>query len=139
MICPICKSDMIVIEYSKIELDYCASCHGVWFDSGELELLLESTGIDSTHPLLSDILNSKEAKSSEKKRRCPLCGKKMQKVTIGQQNGILIDVCKQGEGLWLDGGELNQLIRLLVDKSSSETESKQQVINFLGEVFKGLE
>ena len=39
MKCPIDKSDMIVVEHEKIELDYCLRCSGVWFDSGELELL----------------------------------------------------------------------------------------------------
>jgi len=46
MICPVCKCDMIVVEYHNIELDYCTTCKGVWFDSGELELLLESHGLE---------------------------------------------------------------------------------------------
>ena len=136
MICPVCKSDMIVVEHSKIELDYCTACQGVWFDSGELELLLESAGLESASPLLDDILSSPEVKSSEKKRKCPICGQKMKKAIIGQQGGILIDVCRQGEGLWFDGSEVNQLIRLLADKSPLRSGSGQQVINFLGEVFK---
>lgn len=136
MICPVCKSDMIVVEHSKIELDYCTTCQGVWFDSGELELLLESAGLESASPLLDDILSSPEVKSSEKKRRCPICGQKMRKAIIGQQDEILIDICRQGEGLWFDGSEVNQLIRLLADKSSPRPGSGQQVISFLGEVFK---
>ncbi|MFB0556725.1 MAG: zf-TFIIB domain-containing protein, partial [Dehalococcoidia bacterium] len=68
MICPTCKSDMIVVEYNKIELDYCTNCQGVWFDSGELELLLESMSLESANVLLSEIQNSEEAQSSEKKR-----------------------------------------------------------------------
>jgi len=47
MICPACKNDMIVVEHEDIELDYCTNCNGVWFDSGELELLLEAAGLES--------------------------------------------------------------------------------------------
>ena len=94
MICPTCKSSMINVEHSNIELDYCTNCHGVWFDSGERELLMESTELESPNQLLSDILNSPEAGSPEKKRKCPLCGQKMKKTIIGEQPEILIDVCQ---------------------------------------------
>ncbi len=46
MICPACKNDMIVVEYQRIELDFCPHCRGVWFDCGELELMLKSAHID---------------------------------------------------------------------------------------------
>jgi Zn-finger nucleic acid-binding protein len=139
MICPTCKSDMIVVEYNKIELDYCTNCQGVWFDSGELELLLESMNLENQNVFLSNILSSEEAESSEKKRKCPICGQKMKKTGIGQEPGILIDVCQRGDGLWFDGGELGQLTRQLVRKPSEKKRSQQEVITFLGEVFKSLE
>ena len=64
MICPACKKDMIVVEYSNVELDYCLNCHGVWFDSDELELLLKSMNLDTPDLLLSHILDSAEAGTS---------------------------------------------------------------------------
>ena len=127
---------MIVVEHDNIELDYCINCHGVWFDSGELELLIESMGLKNPDLLFGDILNSPEAASPEKKRRCPLCGQRMKKVIIGQQPQILIDACQQGDGLWFDGGEIGQLIKQLARKPSKKGDSQQQVITFLGEVFK---
>ncbi len=139
MICPTCKSDMIVVEYNKIELDYCTDCQGVWFDSGELELLLESMNLESQNVFFSNILSSEEAESSEKKRKCPICGQKMKKTGIGQERGILIDVCQRGDGLWFDSGELGQLTRQLAKKPSEKTRSQQEVITFLGEVFKPME
>jgi len=135
MICPTCKSDMIVVEHNKIELDYCTNCHGVWFDSGELELLLESMSLEGPDTFLTDILDSAEAESSEKKRKCPICRQKMKKTIIGKELAILIDVCQQGDGLWFDGGEVGQLIRQLAGRSSENRGSQQRVITFLGEVF----
>jgi Zn-finger nucleic acid-binding protein len=136
MICPACKNEMIVVEYDNIELDYCNNCRGVWFDSTELELLLQSMNLDSQNLLLNDILNAPEAISQEKKRRCPICRRRMKKTTVGGQPGVLVDVCPQGNGLWFDGGEVAQLLRQLSRKQPAGQGSQQQVMSFLGEVFK---
>jgi Zn-finger nucleic acid-binding protein len=135
MICPVCKYDMIVVEYHNIELDYCNSCKGVWFDSGELELLLKSYGLEEPKAFFDGIFNSQEAASPEKKRNCPICGRKMKKTAIGGQPEILIDVCRDKHGLWFDGGEVTQLIRHLAGEHPPERDSRGQVISFLGEVF----
>lgn len=42
MHCPKCGHKMKEIEYLGILLDRCEECHGVYFDKGELDILLES-------------------------------------------------------------------------------------------------
>ncbi len=135
MLCPVCKRDMIVIEHSKIELDYCTRCRGVWFDSGELELLLESLGLESHGLFLSQIIKSAEASSLEARRRCPICSQRMKKTLAGQPE-ILIDVCRKGDGLWFDGGEVGQLLGGLAGKPSAGPGAQEQLTGFLREVFK---
>jgi Zn-finger nucleic acid-binding protein len=127
---------MIVVEHEEIELDYCTNCNGVWFDSGELELLLEAAGLEGPQPLLDEILNTPEATTSEKKRKCPICGRKMKKVNIGENSEILVDISPEEHGLWFDGGEVAHLIGLLAGKTPGEPGSRQKVIGFLSEVFK---
>jgi Zn-finger nucleic acid-binding protein len=139
MICPVCKCDMIVVEYHNIELDYCTSCKGVWFDSGELELLLGSHNLEEAKLVLDSILYSQEAVSSEKKRKCPICGHKMKKTTIGEEPRTLIDVCGEEHGLWFDGGEVIQLIRHLPVGQLPKGDSREQIIGFLEEVFEAAE
>ena len=136
MICPTCKKDMIVVEHNRIELDYCTNCHGVWFDSGELELLLDSMGLENLRVILSGIFDSPETKTREKKRKCPICSQKMKKTIIGQKPKILIDVCTQRDGLWFDGGEVHQLLAQLAGKETKEANTEQKVLNFLGDTFK---
>ena len=136
MICPVCKYDMLVVEYHNIELDYCNSCKGVWFDSGELELLLKSQVLEEPKTFFDGILNSQEAVSSEKKRDCPICSHKMKKTAIGGQPEILIDICRDKHGLWFDGGEVAQVIRRLSGEHPPKHDSREQVIIFLEEVFK---
>jgi Zn-finger nucleic acid-binding protein len=139
MICPTCKSQMIVVEHQKIELDYCPECHGVWFDSGELELLLDSLNLENRGQFVSNLLNAPEAKTPEKKRRCPICAQRMKKTAVGEKPGILIDVCRNSDGLWFDGGEVGQLVKQLSEKLSGKPSSHYQVKAFLKEVFQAQE
>jgi hypothetical protein len=123
---------MIVVEYQKTELDYCPNCHGAWFDAGELELLLEKSGFAGEIPYLHALLQSKEASTSEKKRRCPVCRRNMKKVNVGEGRGILIDTCWRGDGIWFDGGEVDQVVNLLAGKTHAGGHG--HVFNFVKEV-----
>ena len=136
MKCPACSNLMIVVEHEHIELDYCMECSGVWFDAGELELLLESMELEGASLSLDSILTSPEAKSAEKKRKCPICRQKMKKATVGHEPEVLIDACPRGDGLWFDKGEVGQLITQLADKPSEKADSQGRIITFLGEVFR---
>jgi Zn-finger nucleic acid-binding protein len=138
VICPTCKSIMLVVEHQQIELDYCPKCSGVWFDSGELELLLEKLDITARQLDVDGLVNAPETHTAEIKRRCPSCNHKMKKATIGHNPPILIDTCDNGDGLWFDGGELHQLVNQLTKETGTKG-TQQQIIAFLGEAFKAEE
>jgi uncharacterized protein len=133
MICPVCKKDALIVEYNRIELDYCPSCGGVWFDSGELELLLEAAGVENYRGFLDRITKTAETESSEKKLKCPICRHKMKKNYIDEGKKILVDICHVGEGIWFDGGEVAQLIKELLTKSP-EKDAAKGVLTFVGEM-----
>jgi hypothetical protein len=42
MKCPKCGADLSTEDYHGIQVDRCTECHGVWFDAGEAEALLET-------------------------------------------------------------------------------------------------
>jgi Zn-finger nucleic acid-binding protein len=130
---------MVVVEHEGIELDYCTECFGVWFDAGELELLLDRLALDGATFTMDEIMSLPEEKVAEKARRCPICRKKMRKVIIGTDPEVLIDVCSREHGIWFDGGELSQVIRQLMDKGSAPTDKQGRVLAFLEEVFKARE
>ena len=136
MICPACDSLMIVVEYKQIELDYCPECHGVWFDKGELELLLEKRNLADADEGNLAFSNEPEAPSNEKKRRCPICRRKMKKVLATKEPKILIDVCIRGDGLWFDNGELKQLIEQFTQGTHELSKAEEPVISFLKDVFR---
>jgi len=42
MKCPTCpESTLVMSDRQGVEIDYCASCRGVWLDRGELDKLIE--------------------------------------------------------------------------------------------------
>ena len=41
MKCPKCGSDLEEINYQNVMVDKCKECQGIWFDQGELELLVQ--------------------------------------------------------------------------------------------------
>lgn len=107
MDCPVCRAGMVVLELEGIEIDHCPVCRGIWLDKDELKLLLESAEEKDA------ILNSLEPdlKNKEKKRRCPICLGRMQKVFCGIDKKCLIDKCVHNHGLWFDEGELAEITR----------------------------
>jgi len=135
MICPVCKKDMFVVEYKQVELDYCHYCKGVWFDAGELDLLLEATGLKHVRQTLGDVLRLPEALTSERKRRCPICNINMKKVKIGGETGVMIDACIRHDGLWFDGGEVADLIKIISARSTVKKETESEIMGFLKDVF----
>jgi Zn-finger nucleic acid-binding protein len=126
---------MFVVEYKQVELDYCHSCKGVWFDAGELDLLLEAAGLKHVRQTLGDVLRLPEALTSERKRRCPICNINMKKVKIGGETGVMIDACIRHDGLWFDGGEVADLIKIISARSTVKRETESEIIGFLKDVF----
>ncbi len=125
MKCPVCRQrSMYVVEHADIELDVCALCASVWFDDGELDLLL---GGEAPRGLVPADAPGEQA------RACPRCRKAMVKMNIGPVGGVTIDVCEHAAcGLWFDKGELRDLCREL---SSAGWDVDPAVWKFLSEVF----
>jgi len=124
MLCPVCKESMVVLELNEIEIDFCASCSGIWLDAGELELMFDT---DAQRQKLFDSFHE-DPNNPEKKYKCPFCNKKMVKVNVGDEKEILIDKCRKDHGLWFDKGELKKVIEF-----GSKEENK--IIDLLKEMF----
>lgn len=105
MKCPRCKSLLIVVDFHDIELDWCPACEGLWFDSGEMELVTATMRGTAAAPT-----PQQKANTSEKRLRCPECNKAMDKRLLGDAQPVIADVCPACGGLWLDHGELEQLV-----------------------------
>jgi len=74
---------------------------------------------------LERLKHRKEAKS----RLCPIDGKTLEQHTV---MGIVIDKCPDCQGVWLDGGELEEII-----KSSAGTDQESWTARFFSGLFPG--
>ena len=133
MLCPTCKQPMIVVEHEGIELDHCLTCQGTWFDAGELELLFQDLKAEEETVFSQPLESLPAAETSEARRRCPRCRKKMKKVFVGDDLKILLDLCPRGEGFWFDAGEVGQFIEETLARLPG---AAGKVIAFLGEAFR---
>ena len=116
---------MIVLELDEIEIDYCLQCKGIWLDEGELELLLEH--VEKKDAVLSSCTVRNDIK--EERIRCPICLKKMDKVTAGMSTEVIIDKCKKNHGIWFDAGELERVIAM------GTIDNENKVLNLLQDMF----
>ena len=109
MLCPVCDTEMIILEFNMIEIDFCTLCGGVWLDEGELELLIspETGNYAAVSGIISDIRKSTAGKGG---RKCPVCRKKMVPVELSTNPPVEIDKCPLNQGLWFDKGELEQIM-----------------------------
>jgi len=135
MLCPVCQKVMIIVEHHRIEFDYCTTCGGVWFDTSELELFLRAAGLPGAGFTPEALLHLPEVKETPHPRKCPLCRKKMRDVAIGEP-AVIVDVCQRGQGIWFDGGEIQQLLTQIAARTASPEGASKKVLEFLGDIFK---
>src|SRR5688500_4236217 len=45
MACPVDGATLVMSERQGIEIDYCPTCRGVWLDRGELDKIIERSGV----------------------------------------------------------------------------------------------
>lgn len=108
MRCPSCAAPLIVLEVDRVEIDHCTACGGVWLDGGELELLLGAAANLDT--LMATLKSGGAAK--EARLRCPICRRKLDKVSCGEGETVALDKCPRDHGLWFDRGELQAVIAM---------------------------
>lgn len=86
-----------------------------------------SDGLDERRKALEDSYFEKEnqeklaelSKKGSGRRLSPVTGKPMVREVI---HGVTVDRCEDSNGIWLDAGELEELVKVLSTKEKQETE-----------------
>jgi Zn-finger nucleic acid-binding protein len=114
MRCPRDQAELTPQIYeANVEVDFCPSCQGMWLDKGELETIQETIENDYSDTLY-DIGSAARAYEMARQKAlpnitCPSCQAPLIPKQYGYCSQILIDVCPQCEGVWLDKGEIQAL------------------------------
>jgi Zn-finger nucleic acid-binding protein len=129
-ICPRCHIPLQVINLrvgEKFYIERCEDCLGLFFDPGELEALLDKSVThvyDIDRQRLDEIRNVKRSNEYPLSYiDCPVCKKLMNRINFGSGSGVIADKCRD-HGLWLDGGELRQILEWV--KAGGELYHKQK-------------
>ena len=116
--CPDCHTPMNATEFGsdpKATIERCAECHGLFFNPGELEMLLAS----ETAPLIwldpKQLENFAVEKTIAKTwddeiryLKCPVCHERMSRKNFGRQSGVILDYCG-AHGFWVQNGEFRRI------------------------------
>jgi Zn-finger nucleic acid-binding protein len=115
-ICPRCNKKMQTVDIKlggKFLIERCTECMGLFFDPGELETLVDKSVANVYNIDNSRIDELRKFKRSQEYPvtyiKCPVCRKLMNRVNFGAQSGVIADQCRN-HGMWLDGGELRQIL-----------------------------
>ena len=111
MRCPKCRSDMQQIMIDGTEVDRCSSCHGLWFDSGELSKLRTKEAAAALD--IGDVATGKKQNEIEH-YRCPRCAGPMNRLVDPEQPHIWFEKCGSCRGAYFDAGELTDLANVSV-------------------------
>lgn len=118
-VCPRCYIPLQTVDLrlgKKFLIERCERCLGLFFDLGELEafLALAVTNVHAVDPQrLSEVENVKRSHEYPVTYiDCPVCRRLMNRINIGSRSGVIADQCRD-HGLWLDGGELRQVMEWL--------------------------
>ena len=140
--CPECETDLNQLEIDNpkasdhpIRLGKCTRCLGLFLPLGTLEQLLASTPVAATsvnHRVINNLLEANHASASTVRYRpCPSCGTLMHRKLHGKRSGVIVDSCRD-HGVWLDAGELRQLMEwsqaggALLDEEKRTLERREQ-------------
>ena len=117
MDCPKCLGKLQKTYLEDVEVDSCFVCEGIWFDAAELKTVIKR---DSRNFDFIDVgraeFDGKEFDEFKKEvdlrmGKCPRCedGASLIRKEYHGKHTVNVDVCPKGHGVWLDGGEIEEL------------------------------
>ena len=117
MDCPKCVGKLQKKLIEEVEVDSCFACEGIWFDAGELERVIKADAVDFRFiDVGREEFDGKEVAEfkeelDKKEALCPRCtdGTILVRKEYKGRHPVNIDVCPKGHGIWLDGGEIQEL------------------------------
>ena len=104
MNCPKCRSEMEHHCIENVVLDHCSECDGLWAERDELAKLIGSEGnLRSTFGVRDDTGLTCPKGCNETLRETPYSN---------LDEGLKLDLCDVCGGVFMDSGELEQIIKL---------------------------
>lgn len=101
-----------VDKTSRLEIDSCPECYGLWFDREELKQFFQSPELSlkvldegaakAVLPPIDEVLHQAQ------ERLCPNCEEALFSSTLGKTQ---VDYCLGCQGIWFDSSELEDMVQ----------------------------
>lgn len=107
MKCPNCNMDLVPGKRSRVDMELCPSCKGMWLSRQELEQLEDEVfdfGDDKKGTLVFE--------STDTPAKCPQCEKPMRRFEY-RFFDFEMDFCEEGHGFWLDADEDKRVLEAM--------------------------
>lgn len=112
-LCPCCKTNLETLKTSTFVLEYCKTCDGILIAEEQFEKLVsykvDQSSIFNPYYLRFIHDHPRDNRKKSQYHPCPLCKEMMSVVNYKKQSGVIVDICEE-HGIWLDGGELQQIV-----------------------------
>lgn len=110
MICPSCHTTMQASPYEEVSIASCPKCQATWLDHAEIHKIIQTRAKDfSESERLAAIRQRGSDKRGQRSLHCPICQDQMLQLEYAVNSKVYLDRCPRNHGLFLDGGELEQV------------------------------
>ncbi len=129
--CPMCHQPLVAAAVKEVRILSCPHCRGNLIDQSKmLPILSQTKPSEATSEATHSLLNKSELARIVV---CPSCQKTMRAYPYGGPGNIIIQGCEECRLIWLDFGELSQIIysyAQMYKRSSDELGAKKRWIDF---------
>lgn len=120
MKCPQCGKTLDEIKLGTSRVDRCEECGGIWFDKDELKAVRDERDEELSWLDFDLWSDADQLVAGGTFIDCPRDGSPLYRIGYGP-SGVLVDVCPQCHGIWLEMEELGKIQRSLQEKVNRET------------------
>ena len=106
--CPRCRRTLELVTLRWVVIDRCPGCRGEYYDTGEVDPQLDLKPGERQW-LLDHAAIAPHDSPQGKALDCPGCRKPMETYRVPGPEPVVVDVCPQCHGTWLDEGEAGLL------------------------------
>jgi len=133
--CPLCSLNTVIIDLAGIEIDYCYSCGGIWFDKGEINQFHDALTYQDLCNEMTTALKEMSLTNRDTKRadylNCPVCSQLMSHKKYVEISDIILDRCAD-HGTWTEQEDLIKILEIigsgkideLIAKAASHSQKK---------------
>lgn len=109
--CPRCTRGLVGMRVASDNIEQCPGCAGLWMSVATFDHICSDSQAQSAATTMA-VPPGRGVVAEVVYIKCPECSELMARKRYSQASGVLINTCR-AHGVWLDGGELRQIVEFI--------------------------